>query len=184
MFGRIFCRLKVLTLKLKYGKRLDIKRGAQVLRADTEIKIGRDARLSIGSVNVNTNVHIECECGELKIGRGVILNRNCIVACRHKIIIGDNCLFGPNVCVYDHNHLYGEKGVCPDKFRCSEIIIEDSCWIGANSVILRGTHIGKNSVVGAGAVVRRNIPSGSLVLPSGEIRAVPIRLILNKDKGG
>jgi len=182
MLGRIFCVVKVFMLRLKFGKRLEIKPGRQIIRADTEITIGKDARLSIDSINVNTNVHLECKRGEMKLGRGVILNRNCIIACRHKITIGDNCLFGPNVCIYDHDHLYDSNGVSPDKFKCSEIIIEDSCWIGANAVILRGTHIGKNSVIGAGIVVNGSIPSNSLVLSVKETRAIPINFFTTKCK--
>lgn len=174
MLGKINCLCKILILKLRYGKRLDIRPKGQIIRADTKIKIGKCARISVGTLSVNTNTHIECERGELKIGRGVIFNRNCIVACREKITIGDNCLFGPNVCLFDHDHLYGPEGVSPDKFICSEIKIGDSCWIGANTVILRGTHIGKNTVVCAGSVVKGEIPAGSLVLPAAQTRNIPL----------
>jgi acetyltransferase-like isoleucine patch superfamily enzyme len=43
------------------------------------------------------------------------------------------------------------------------IVIEDDVWIAANSIILRGVHIGKGAIVGAGAVVTKNVPAGKLV---------------------
>lgn len=45
-----------------------------------------------------------------------------------------------------------------------EIRVEDNCFIGARATLLPGTHIGKNSIVGAGAVVKGKIPEGSIVV--------------------
>jgi acetyltransferase-like isoleucine patch superfamily enzyme len=114
----------------------------QGFKLDTEISIGKAAFLFLGRVSFRTNVHLICDFGEMHIGSLICFNRNCIVACRQKITIGDRCLFGPNVCVYDHDHVYSADGVLPQEFKCSEIIIEEGCWIGAGAIILKGTHIG------------------------------------------
>lgn len=45
-----------------------------------------------------------------------------------------------------------------------DICVEDNCFIGARVTLLPGTHIGKNSLIGAGAVVKGNIPEGSIVI--------------------
>jgi acetyltransferase-like isoleucine patch superfamily enzyme len=174
MFGKVICKIRLFVLKIIYGKRLKIDKAKQIIRADTEIYIGKDAFLSIGSVNINTNVHLICEHGEMTIGRGVIFNMNCITACWHKIEIGNNCIFGPNVCMYDHDHMFGIYGVSKNEFTCSEIIIEDGCWIGAGVIILRGTHIGRNSVIGAGTVVKGVIPPNSLVFANREVKTIPL----------
>ena len=174
MCGKVFSVIKLLALKVRFGKRLKIEKIRQIIRVDTEINVGKDALLSIASINVNKNVHFVCEHGELNIGSGVVFSMNCIVVCWQKIKIGDNCLFGPNVCIYDHDHVFNIGGVLPNEFKCSEIIIEDGCWIGAGTIILRGTHIGKNSVIGAGIVVKGDIPPSSLVLSSRETKIIPL----------
>jgi len=179
---KVLSILKLFFLKLRFGKRLEIKSIRQNLRLDTEIVIGKDAFLSLDRVSFRTNVHLLCDHGEMDIGSRVCFNRNCIVACRHRIKIGDRCLFGPNVCVYDHDHVYTADGVLPQEFKCSEIVIEEGCWIGAGAIILRGVHIGKNSVIEAGAVVKGDIPPNSIVTTIRETRIIPAALFMGKHK--
>lgn len=174
MLGKVYSIIKLLALKTRYGKRLKIGKIRQIIRYDTEISVAKGALLSIADINVGTNVHLVCDHGEMSIGSEVFFYRNCIVVCRGKIVIGDECKFGPNICIYDHDHVFSVDGVLQDEFLCSEIIIEDGCWIGAGSIILRGTHIGKNSVIGAGVVVKGNIPPYSLVASSRETKVIPL----------
>lgn len=182
MFLKMLSVIKLLFLKLRFGKRLQIKSIRQNFRTDTEIVVAKGAFLSLGRVSFRTNVHLLCDHGEMHIGSRVVFNRNCIVACRHRISIGDRCLFGPNVCVYDHDHVYTADGVLPTEFKCSEIVIEEGCWIGAGAVILRGAHIGRNSVIEAGAVVRGRIPPNSIVTTVRETRILPAALFASKRK--
>jgi acetyltransferase-like isoleucine patch superfamily enzyme len=163
-----------IALKLRYGKRLSMQNLRQIIRLSTKIHIGNNGFISIGSINVLNNVHISCSSGELSIGNCVSFNRNCIIVCRKKIQIGDNCQFGPNVCIYDHDHLYNENGVSQDQFKCSDIVIGKGCWIGAGCIILRGTHIGENTVIEAGMVVKGNVPANSVVMSSRESRIIPL----------
>jgi acetyltransferase-like isoleucine patch superfamily enzyme len=179
---KVLSIIKLFFLKLRYGKRLKISSIRQNLRVDTEIVVGKDAFLSLDRVSFRTNVHLLCDHGEMHIGSRVCFNRNCIIACRYRIKIGDRCLFGPNVCIYDHDHAYTSDGVSTTEFKCSEIIIEDGCWIGAGAIILRGTHIGKNSVIEAGAVVKGDIPPNSLVTTIRETRVIPTTLFAGKRK--
>lgn len=77
-------------------------------------------------------------------------------------------MFGPNVCIYDHDHKYDAEGF-KEGYRTGAIVIEDHCWIGANVTILRGTHIGEGCVIGAGAILKGDIPEHSLVTPNREL---------------
>lgn len=101
--------------------------------------------------------------GEMIIGERVNVNRNCIFICRKKIVIGNHCTFGPNVCLYDHDHQYGIHGV-EQGYKYGEIVIGDNCWIGAGVILLRGSHIGEGCVIGAGCLIKGDIPSHSLVI--------------------
>lgn len=167
--------IKVFILKVKYGKRLHINNLKQAISYDTEIKVQKQGSCCLGGIRTQSNVHLVCVKGNLRIGNHVSFNRNCIVICRLKISIGDNCSFGPNVCIYDHDHIFNCNGFESNGFNCSDVIIEDGCWIGAGAIILRGTHIKKNSVIGAGTVVKGDIPANSMVTSNRENNIVQIK---------
>ena len=80
--------------------------------------------------------------------------------------IGDHCIFGENVKIYDHNHKYNDLSMPIGKqgFSSKEIVIEDNCWIASNVIILKGVHIGANSVIGAGVIVYKDVPENSVVV--------------------
>lgn len=102
---------------------------------------------------------------KLVIGDNVFFNNNCSITCLESITIGNNCLFGEGVKIYDHNHLF-EAGVTLNKndFTYAPIAIGEECWIGSNAVILKGVTIGDNCVIGAGVIVYKDIPSGSILV--------------------
>jgi len=181
-FLKISSIIKLVFLKLRFGKRLELKSFRQYVRLDSEIIVRKSAFLSLSKVGLRSNVHLLCDVGEMYIGNHVVFNRNCIVVCRHKIKIGDGCMFGPNVCIYDHDHAYTTEGVSPSEFKCSEVIIDDGCWIGAGVIILRGTHIGKNTVIEAGSVIKGVIPSDSIVTTIRKTRSIPASFFTGRNK--
>lgn len=80
------------------------------------------------------------------------------------LIIGDDVMMGPDVLVYTCNHNHDNVDIPMDRqgFTYSKVVIEDDVWIGARVIILPGVRIGKGSIVGAGAVVTRDIPPYSI----------------------
>ncbi|PWM76635.1 MAG: acyltransferase [Phascolarctobacterium sp.] len=104
--------------------------------------------------------------GFVQIGKNCFFNLNCSITARELIKIGNNCIFGENVKIYDHNHKYNDLSIpiCEQGFSSKEIIIEDNCWIASNSIILKGVHIGANSVIGAGVIVYKDIPANSVII--------------------
>ena len=72
--------------------------------------------------------------------------------------------------VFDHDHDFDDQGMIKGQYLEDEVQIDEGCWIGAGCIILRGTHIGAHSVVGAGCIVKGDIPSYSLVKMSRELR--------------
>lgn len=111
------------------------------------------------------HIYIE-ENGILKIGNNTFFNNNCSITVRLKVSIGENCIFGENVKIYDHNHKFKDLSIpiYQQGFSSEEVIIEDDCWIASNVVILKGVHIGRHSVIGAGVIVYKDIPSNSVVM--------------------
>ena len=96
--------------------------------------------------------------GEITIGNHTRIGLgNTIIG---PVTIGSNVILAQNVVISALNHNFedvlttiNQQGVKTD-----QIIIEDNVWIGANSSILAGVHIGEHVVVGAGSVVTKNIP--------------------------
>lgn len=123
----------------------------------------RGKSLIVRSINLRNNVRIKTTGnGIIEIGDGCFFNYNCIIVSRKKVIIGNNCIFGPNVCIFDHNHYFDKNGV-GEGYRTEDITIGDNCWIGANVIVLKGVTIGDNCIIGAGTIVDTNIESGTLV---------------------
>lgn len=79
--------------------------------------------------------------------------------------IGDNVILAQNIVLSGLNHGYTDPNVPIALQPCSvaEIIVEDDCWIGANSVITAGVTIGRHSVVAGGSVVTKNVPPYTVV---------------------
>ena len=103
--------------------------------------------------------------GELFIGEGTSFNVGCTVVCRAKISIGKNVSFGPNVAIYDHNHIMGiADGVKSTGFTLGDIEIGDNSWIGTGAIILPGVKIGNNCVISAGSVVTQDVTDNTVLI--------------------
>lgn len=108
-----------------------------------------------------------------KIGNNVSVSTNNIITCREKVIIGDNVQFSPNVMVYDHDHDFRvQGGIKMGQYKTAPIEIGNNVWIGANAVILRGTKIGNNAVIAAGAVVKGIVPANSVFIQKRQTKIV------------
>ena len=115
------------------------------------------------------------EGGVLTIGDCTSFNVGCIAVCRKKIEIGRNVSFGPNVMLYDHNHIMKlDEGVKNTPFTLKEVVIGDNSWIGAGTIILPGANIGKNCIVAAGSIVKGNVPDNTVLIQKKENTYIPI----------
>lgn len=116
------------------------------------------------NVGVRTGVIINLSDGaEVSIGQDTFLNDRCILNARKEISIGSRVQIGQNVLMYDHDHDYHNLAEIRTKFITDEIVIGNDVWIGSNCVILRGSKIGDRCVIGAGTVIKGEIPSDSIV---------------------
>lgn len=103
--------------------------------------------------------------GSIEIGNHVGISNTAIVALE-KINIEDDVMIGGGCKIYDHDFhsLKYEERVTDTEIgvKCRPILIKRGAFIGAHSIILKGCTIGEKSVVGAGSVVRDNIPDGEV----------------------
>lgn len=152
---KIKISFKIMTFKLIYGKNLKIKR-----------KLAFKDGFSIIIENR----------GMVEIGSNCFFNNYCSINCLKKIIIGNNCIFGENIKIYDHNHIFNQNTlISKSGYNVNEIYIGNNCWIGSNVVILKGVHIGNNCVIGAGVVLDKNIEDNSIVHTNRELIIEKIR---------
>lgn len=109
----------------------------------------------------------------LVVKKGAILNlgnnvriSNTAIYCAERIEIGDNVFIGGSTKIWDtdfHSLDYIQRNATPnDGYKTKPIIIEDNVFIGGFSIILKGARIGKNSIIGAGSVVSKAIPSNEV----------------------
>lgn len=82
------------------------------------------------------------------------------------VSIGDKVNLAQNIVISALNHNYEDvgKSIADQGINIQTVIIENDVWIGANSIILAGVHIGKHVVIGAGSVVTKDIPPYSVAL--------------------
>lgn len=143
----------------------------ELFAINSEMSIGKHAKVTLGKyVRCQSNVRIRArKNATLRIGDNTAFNNGCIVTCRYNVEIGSGVVFGQNVLIYDHDHDFRtEGGVKAKKYKYGQVKIGDNSWIGANTVILRGTTIGKNCVVGAGSVLNGNYPDNSVIVQKRE----------------
>lgn len=99
-------------------------------------------------------------------GHDVYANFNLTLVDDTDIYVGDCVLFGPNVTVSAGTHPV-HPGLRSKQAQYNlPIVIGSNVWIGANSVLLPGVHIGDNTVIGAGSVVTKDIPANVVAVGS------------------
>ena len=146
---------------------------------NVSVKVGKKSTLMFGKrVRVHSNSKIISTAGGcLRIEDDCKFNYGCMVVSRQMIHIKKGVEFGPNVIIYDHDHDFRAKGgLKAGAFKCAPVVIGENCWIGANTIILKGTTIGDNCVVGAGCVVSGNIPPNTVLVQKRENTLIPIDL--------
>jgi acetyltransferase-like isoleucine patch superfamily enzyme len=122
---------------------------------------------------------IQCTGVIQELGVGVEIGDNSAVGAysflggQGGIKIGQNVIMGPKVNIFSENHSFDQLDV-PIRMQHTTrkgVVIEDNCWIGANSTIVDGVTIHSGCVVAAGSVVTKDVPPNTIVggVPAREI---------------
>jgi len=113
-------------------------------------------------VGIGKNSFFSAEGGIIRVGEHTTFNMNVHInaSCGGKILIGNNCLIGPNVVMRSADHRFEKPNILirEQGHIARDIFIDEDVWLGSNVIILGGVHIGRGSIIGAGAVVTRDIP--------------------------
>ena len=105
-----------------------------------------------------------CDFGyNISVGSNVIINFQCVFLDEAPIVIGDNCMIGPMTGLYTVSHPLDPVRRNAGYVSGKPIILKDNVWVGGSCTILPGVTIGENAVIGAGAVVTKDVPPGVIV---------------------
>lgn len=162
-------------------------------RFDASAVVGEGVKLGLGARLVNLgesdDVRIEGPAairgilraeagGRIRIGRFVYVGDHALISARKSIDIGDATLLAHGVQIFDNNshpiqvyqrevqfrRMLGDKGVrVPMEIAAAEVHIGRNCWVGMNSLVMKGVTIGSASIVAAASVITSDVPSGVVV---------------------
>lgn len=139
LFGKKFRGFLCRRIFRKCGKNINVERLAF-------FALGNN--IDIGS---NTGIGINARIGGVSSGG--------------ELSIGDNVMMAPDVVILTlkHRHENTEIPICSQGRYATKVIIEDDVWIGIRAIILPGVKIGRGAIIGAGAVVTKNVPPFTIV---------------------
>lgn len=129
-------------------------------------------RIHIGSLvgihrGCSVFIPIHARSGSITIGNGVSIGDGSRLYAEGPMRIGDGCLISTNVFISDsshnleaHHRFVSRSGL---SFR-KAVTVGENCFIGRNSILLPGTHLGNNCIVGANCIVRGDFQDGSTIV--------------------
>lgn len=132
--------------------------GARYIRA----YLGKILLLECGQ---NINIEKGAAFGEnVTLGDNSGIGINAFIS--SNVSIGNNVMMGPDCIIYTANHSFENRGIpmrCQGFSEKKEVNIGDDVWIGGRVIILPGIKIGKGAIIGAGAVVTKDVPEYAIV---------------------
>ena len=154
--NRILSLFHLIYLKIRYPKAFEFY-GMSVISTSSHFSINDAGIIKIGK-NIGIRRYCEfsaSENGKLELQRNTFYNNGCMIVAHKSIIIGEGTKLGPNVLIYDHDYDYKNRNAFVEGRHISDAItIGKNCWIGAGTIILKGTVIGNNCVIAAGSVIK------------------------------
>lgn len=142
----------------------DIEIGCDSLRKsheETRIRLGENTIwTSKGGCKISYGSTVEVLNNAVLNSGYFTMNCNSVLVSAKRIDIGQDVMLGRNVVIYDSDFhaLIGKNGEVLNP--SASVKIENHVWLGTNVMVLKGTAIGKNSVVGANTIVKKQIPEG------------------------
>lgn len=127
-------------------------------------------RAQFNKIGENVIIHQDCfisKPDKLTIGNNSYLGPRCELFTSGELIIGAGVVLGQDVLIITSNHNYNSPDLYAlpfdDRNIESPVYIDDNCWIAARVTILPGVKIGEGSIIGAGSVVTKDVPSYAIV---------------------
>lgn len=137
----------------------------------TRIRIGKESRILCDLIIMGHG-------GEITIGDHVFCGPGSRIWSAKRISIGNRVLISHNVNIHDNishslnaalrhedfKHIFSKGFQKENDLHEKEVVIEDDVWIGFNATILKGVHIGKGAIIGANAVITKDVPAYAVMV--------------------
>jgi acetyltransferase-like isoleucine patch superfamily enzyme len=136
-----------------------------IIRRTARLDIFPYRRFDVGEYTIIEDFTLIANaCGDVIMGKKVLIG--CGSKITGPITFGDNILLGQDVVMSALNHDYNDptKPIVEQGYSVREIVVEDGVWMGAGVIVTPGVRIGRNSVIGAGSVVTRDVPAYCVVV--------------------
>ncbi len=152
-------RLKLWVMGVRFGK---------CLRVEGNVYVGDGTKVVIKDyVRLGKDVYLGTfPSGSLSIGSNTYIGRYSIILAYDNVQIGKDCLIAPYCHITDTSHNFDDvnQPIRLQQLKAEKVIIEDDVWLGAGVSVLPGVTIGRGSVIGARAVVSKDIPAYSIAV--------------------
>ena len=154
---------------------------AKVKKAFYRAVFGKGLSMAKGAT-FRDNFRLWMEPGAKVTVGSSFFNHNCSLSARQEIEIGDHCLFGEDVKIYDNNHVFKYAGIpVPEQgFKAEKLTIGNNVWIGTGCILLKGTKIVDNCMIAARRVINSDIPPDTMILPDDS--AEPLHRVEKKEE--
>lgn len=180
---------KLLLLLDKLIQRAKKEEAYRLFRKNTKSTIASDFKLGVNNyydisplaqINIADNVTINesnyltiKSNAKFSVAKNTYITR-ATISCLGKIEIGENCILGEGMKLFDHNHQYTKQpfSVSKTEFNIGFIKIGNNVWTGANVVILKDVTIGDNVIIGAGCVIHQDVPANSIIVNKQEHKII------------
>lgn len=142
----------------KLGRRVRLW-GVPMVNNQGELVIGDDARLASGVSTLELGVG---PGARLEIGERVLINHGCSIGATKLVKIGARCNIGSQSILIDNAFHELDPERRDERPEPAPVVLEDNVWLAARVIVLPGVTIGRNSVIGAGSVVTKDVPADVL----------------------
>lgn len=143
------------------GRRLELK-----IEPRGEVRFGRFTWIGDGT-------KIRCHEGVVEIGEKTVMGQECTISAYQRVRIGEECVIADRAMFidFDHGMVETERPIRLQGIYKRDVEVGNNVWIGYGACILRGVHVGDNSVIGTNSVVTKDVPANAVV------GGIPARII-------
>jgi acetyltransferase-like isoleucine patch superfamily enzyme len=140
------------SLKIEEGFYIS-RHSSIIVRSKRTLQIGCNFYAGIGSI-------IDTNCGDIEIGDNVSFNHYSVLYGHGGVVIGSDTRIAAHVVIIPANHRYADRLqlIREQGLTCNGINIDENVWVGTKATILDGVNIGKGAVIGASALVTKDVP--------------------------
>ncbi len=150
------------------GRRMVLD-GMLFMGGGVQLQIGRNAAVHFGRwVWIGHDTKIRCHEGEVRIGDKTVLGQECTISAYQHVSIGEQCIIADRVMMIDFDHSVAEveRPIRLQGIYKRDVRVGNNVWIGYGAQILRGVTVGDNAIIGASAVVTKDVPANAVVAGS------------------